>query len=195
MQRDARRVASSMDAAYDWPRTLIARGADALRAEHLRRRPREALSGALHCFLLDCSASMVGGGKLARAKGVLLALMEEAYRRRDRVSLLSFGGREVRLRVPPSRARMWNEAWIAPIGGGGGTPLQAAVQRADGLLARSPHQRRCLWLLTDGRTLEEPPRPASADAACVIDLESAAFPLRRAEQLAAGWQAQYVRFD
>jgi hypothetical protein len=63
-----------------------------LRAEHLRRRPLEARSGALHCFLLDCSASMRNDGNLARAKGMLLSLMEEAYQRRDHVALLCFAG-------------------------------------------------------------------------------------------------------
>ena len=182
-----------MGAAYDWPRTLMARGAGALRAEHLRLRPQEARSGVLHCFLLDCSGSMVAGGKLARAKGVLLALMDEAYRRRDQVALLSFGAGKVELRMPARRARVWNEAWITPIGGGGGTPLQAAVEQAGELLVRSAHLRRCIWLLTDGRTLEKPARPAAADVVHLIDFEASHMPLRRAERLAADWGAHYVR--
>lgn len=172
----------------------MARGADAqLRPAHLRRRAQEAHGGTLHCFLLDCSASMVAGGALARAKGLLVALMDEAYRRRDRVALLCFAGDTVTLRAPPRRAGAWNEAWVAPIGGGGGTPLRAAVQASDRLLSRDARVRRRVWLLTDGRTLEQPPRPQRADAVHVIDFEAGALALHRAERLAAGWGAVYAR--
>jgi magnesium chelatase subunit ChlD-like protein len=181
-----------MGTAYDWPRTLMARGADPLRAEHLRRRPQEACSGALHCFLLDCSASMAAGGKLARAKGVLLALMDEAYQRRERVALLCFGGDAVELRVPPRRAGAWNDAWLAPIMGGGGTPLNLGVQQAAALLSKHNSAQRWLWLLTDGRSTESPARPAGIDAISVLDFEPPRQALRRAEALAARWQARYV---
>ena len=35
---------------------------------------------------------MAASGALARAKGVLLSLMEEAYRRREQVALICFAG-------------------------------------------------------------------------------------------------------
>ncbi|MBB1602293.1 VWA domain-containing protein [Variovorax sp. UMC13] len=179
--------------AYDWPRTLMARGAEAqLRPEHLRRRPQEARSGALHCFLLDCSASMLKDGKLARAKGVLVALMEEAYRRRDSVALLCFGGNTVELRMPPRRAGAFNDAWLAPIAGGGGTPLTLGVQQAGILLAKHEAAQRWLWLLTDGRSAESPARPAGVDVAMVVDLEGGRGTLRRAEELALDWDAEYT---
>ncbi|HEX7863534.1 MAG TPA: VWA domain-containing protein [Variovorax sp.] len=173
----------------------MARGAGRLRAEHLRHRPQEARSGALHCFLLDCSASMRNDGNLARAKGLLLELMQEAYRRRDHVALLCFAGEVVELRLPPRRASAWNDDWIAPIAAGGGTPLALGVQRADQLLAKSETRQRWLWLLTDGRSSESPARPEAADVACVVDFEAARVPLHRARQLAARWDARYLAAD
>ncbi|MGJ7500224.1 vWA domain-containing protein [Variovorax sp. ZT5P49] len=170
----------------------MARGADRLRAEHLRHRPQEARSGALHCFLLDCSASMRNDGNLARAKGLLLVLMQEAYQRRDHVALLCFAGEVVELRLPPRRASAWNDEWVAPIAAGGGTPLALGVQRADQLLAKSEARQRWLWLLTDGRSSESPARPEAADVACVVDFEAARVPLHRAKQLAAQWDARYL---
>ena len=172
---------------FDWPRTLIARGAEPLQAEHLRHRAMSAPGGALHCFVLDCSGSMRTGGRLAQAKGVLLALMDEAYRRRDAVALLCFGGDTVELRVPPQRAAAWNDAWVAPIGGGGGTPLAAAVQQADALLMRQTGRMRWLWLLSDGRSTEAPPRPLSAERRIVVDFESGRGSLGRAALLADRW--------
>ncbi len=131
-------------------------------------------------------------GNLARAKGLLLALMQEAYQRRDHVALLCFAGQVVELRLPPRRASAWNDDWIAPIAAGGGTPLALGVQRAGQLLAHSAVHQRWLWLLTDGRSNEAPSRPASADIACVVDFEMARTPLHRAQQLAVQWQARYL---
>lgn len=180
--------------AYDWPRTLMARGAEAqLRPDHLRRRPKEARSGALHCFLLDCSASMLKDGKLARAKGVLVELMEEAYRRRDRVALLCFGGNTVELRMPPRRAGAFNDTWLAPIAGGGGTPLTLGVQQAGILLAKHESAQRWLWLLTDGRSTESPARPVGVDVAMVVDFEGGRGALGRAQSQAKAWSGEYFQ--
>ena len=149
----------------------------------------------LHCFLLDCSASMRNDGNLARAKGLLLALMQEAYQRRDHVALLCFAGEIVELRLPPRRASAWNDDWIAPIAAGGGTPLALGVRRADQLLAKSGTRQNWLWLLTDGRSSENPGRPESADVVCVVDFEAARLPLHRARRLAESWDARYLAAD
>lgn len=184
---------------WDWPRTLAARGSAALRPQHLRRRSEPPQGMRLHCFVLDCSASMAAGGALARAKGVLLALMDEAYRRREQVALICFAGTQVELRLPPRKAAAWNDGWIAPIGGGGGTPLQAAVQRAGLLLERhcaaGPDGQACegwLWLLTDGRTREQPVRPQAARQAGIVDFESGRLRLGRARALAQAWGARHL---
>ncbi|MDB5893657.1 MAG: von Willebrand factor type [Rhodoferax sp.] len=137
---------------------------------------------------------MRGAGGLARAKGLLLTMLAEAYRRRERVALLCFGGDAVELRLSPRRAAGWNEAWVAPIGGGGGTPLALGVAAADRLLQRHGAGRRALWLMTDGRSREQPPRPAAVDAVTVLDFEAARVPLHRAERLATAWSAGYFRF-
>ena len=184
--------------AWDWPRTFIARGAAPLRAEHLRRKPVQSPGGRLHCFVLDCSASMATSGALARAKGVLLALMDEAYRHRDHVALVCFAGERVELRVAPRKAGAWNDAWVAPIAGGGGTPLARGVDRAAQVLEQasgSGPRQGWLWLLTDGRTREQPLRPASAQQACVVDFDAGRVALHRARDLAEQWQARYLSAD
>lgn len=173
----------------------MARGGEALAAEHLRRTPLQPRAVRLHCMVLDCSASMVTSGALARAKGVLLGLLEEAYQRREQVALICFGGAGVELRLPPSRAAHWNEEWVAPIGGGGGTPLVQALGAADDLLRmqalRLAALQGWLWLMTDARTRERPARPAYADEIRILDFESSRAPLRRAQQLAQDWRAHY----
>ncbi|MGC3986871.1 MAG: VWA domain-containing protein [Pseudorhodoferax sp.] len=167
---------------------MAARGAEALAVRHLRRRPQPPSRRRLHCFVLDCSGSMAAGGALARAKGVLLALMEQAYRRRERVALLCFAGTRVELRLPPRKAAAWNDDWVAPIGAGGGTPLGPAVAQAARLLAQGGGEG-WLWLLTDGRSRDRPARPRAAAQAHVIDFEQGRLRLGRAQALARQWDA------
>jgi len=149
----------------------------------------------LHCFVLDCSGSMAHGDPLALAKGVLLRLITRAYQARADVALVCFAGTRAEVRLAPSRARLWNDDWIRPIGGGGGTPLTLGMARADQLLARQarqrPAQHRWVWLLTDGRSTEAPARPAWADQIVIVDVERHAVPLGRCRQLAQAWDADY----
>lgn len=134
---------------------------------------------------------MLADGRLAQAKGLLVMLMRAAAARHERVALLCFAGHRSALRVPPTRAGAWREDWITPIGGGGGTAIEPALRRAALLLARHRRQRpddRChLWLLTDARTVDNPPRPAGADRIVLIDFDHG----RRARHRAAVWARRW----
>ncbi|RZT36458.1 vWA domain-containing protein [Cupriavidus agavae] len=178
-----------------WPRTLAARGTAPLDPSHLRFRRTDPRGGVLHCVVLDCSGSMAHGEPLALAKGVLLRLLERAYQTRAEVALVCFAAGHAEVRLAPSRARRWNDDWVRPITGGGGTPLALGLARADQLLARQarqrPGQQRWLWLLTDGRSTESPPRPAWADHVVVVDVERNPVPLGRCRHLADGWGTEY----
>lgn len=180
----------------DWTRTLVARGAARLQRRHLRWRAEQAGGGRLHCFLLDVSASMLAHGRLALAKGVVLALAQQAYQRRERVALLCFQAGRVELVIAPGRAGRWPAARVAPIGGGGGTSLVTGLQQAQALLDRERRRARqqacCLWLLTDGRFPERPLRPEAADEVRVVDFEDGRLRLGRAAELARDWGAEYL---
>lgn len=136
---------------------------------------------------------MLADGRLARAKGLLMALMRAAAARRERVALLCFAGHRSALRVPPTRAGVWREDWITPIDGGGGTAIEPALGRVARLLARHRRQRpddRCqLWLLTDARTVENPSRPGHADRIVIIDFDHGRRARHRALDWARRWQA------
>ena len=135
---------------------------------------------------------MLRGDRLARAKGLLMTLMRAASAARERVALLCFAGQRTALRVPPTRAGAWREDWITPIGGGGGTAVAPALRRATLLLARHRRQRpgdRCtLWLLTDGRTVENPSRPGFAQRIVIIDFDHGRDALHRTARWARCWQ-------
>lgn len=180
----------------DWAQTLAARGAGPLEPAHLRLRVPTPRPGTLHCYVLDGSGSMLQGQRLARAKGLLAGLMQRAARRGERVALLCFAGHRVELRVAPSRPGAWRDDWVRPIAGGGGTPITQALQRASALLAadarRHPGDQRCLWLLTDGRTREQPPAPRHAGTVRIVDFDEGPQALGRAARWAAAWGAEHA---
>jgi magnesium chelatase subunit ChlD-like protein len=180
-----------------WPQTLAAMRQDAMRAEHLRFVREAPRGGVLHCFVLDCSGSMLAGQRLALAKGLLIALFDRASAARDEAVLICFAGAGADVRFGPAVPRWWNERWLRPVGGGGGTPLGAGIGRAAQLLERSarlrPAQQRWLWVLTDGRTRDEPARPFAADEVVFVDFEREAIRLGRCATLAQAWGARCFR--
>ncbi|KXU87180.1 magnesium chelatase [Paraburkholderia monticola] len=165
-----------------------------LRREHLRFAREMPRGGVLHCFVLDCSGSMLAGQRLALAKGLLVNLFDRASAMRAQAALICFGGAGADLRFGPAVPRWWNERWLAPVGAGGGSPLASGVHSAARLLERSarrrPAQQRWLWILTDGRTRDEPARPADADEVVFVDFERGAIRLGRCELLADAWGAR-----
>jgi magnesium chelatase subunit ChlD-like protein len=168
--------------------------------QHLRFLPPDRQSGTLHCFVLDCSASMLRGERLSKAKGLVLACFDRAAFERTSAALICFGGGRADVRFGPAVPRWWNERWVEPIGGGGGTSLSIGVAAAATLLERakrrSPGQACVLWMVGDGRTRERPQKPRGADRVIIVDCESggAGYPvLGRWEQLARDWDADYLR--
>ena len=137
---------------------------------------------------------MLRQARLSQAKGVLAQLMQQAYRWRDRVALVGFSGQGSQLLIRPRRARPDASDWLAPLGGGGGTPLGAALQQADALLQQHPGPG-WLWLLTDGRSRETPARPVHAQQIYLLDFDTARPPLSRAPALADAWGAQWLHAD
>jgi magnesium chelatase subunit ChlD-like protein len=183
--------------------TLIAKGTAPLQRQHLRHPSQALRATRLHCIVLDTSGSMRQQGRLALAKGHVALLLEQAARQGDDVALLSFGGRGVELLLPPARARASACQRLRPLGGGGGTPLAEALAEANRLLQRAtraaPGQaggrpvERWLWLLSDGRTREQPQAPRAAQQLVIVDFDDPHKPLGRCAVWAARWGAAHQR--
>jgi magnesium chelatase subunit ChlD-like protein len=155
----------------------------------------------LHVLLLDTSGSMRQGGRLARAKGYAAQVLAQAAHAGDHVALLCFGGQGVEVLVPPGPARRSATVRVQQRGGGGGTPLAQAMAAADNLMAQHRRVRgtsvsaasTVLWLLTDGRTPEQPPAPQGADQLVVVDFEDSKVRVGRCADWARRWGAEYRR--
>lgn len=181
--------------AIDWLPTLIAKGPGRLQREHLRHPSVALRSARLHCILLDTSGSMRQGGRLALAKGYAARMIEQAAKQGDDVALLGFGGQGVELLLSPRRARASASQRVNPIGGGGGTPLAQALMQADQLLQRtlrtSGPMECWLWLLTDGRTLEQPQMPLTPQHLVIVDFDDTKKNLGHCAAWATRWGAEY----
>ena len=138
---------------------------------------------------------MVESGAFAQAKGLLLQWLRWAYLRRERVALLCFGAGQVRWLLQPTRAPQWNTKLIEPLPGGGGTPLETALQAAWKMASRFNHQESLLWTLSDFRSpdvlkLEQTSQPAHFHIFVDCDLISQTARYRLfggAQRLARAW--------
>ena len=139
---------------------------------------------------------MLLGENLSRAKTLLLHWSQTLYRQRAKLCVIAFSGHQARVLQSPCKASGFNEHWIEPITGGGGTPVESSLTTAANLLRatrmKSPEQKIGLWLLTDGRFKSLPARPAHANFCTVVDFEDNAVPLRRALKLSQSWKADYL---
>jgi magnesium chelatase subunit ChlD-like protein len=182
-------------AAIAWLPTVLAKGPALLQRDHLRHQPVVLRASRLHCIVLDTSGSMRQRGRLALAKGYASFMIEQAARQGDDVALLRFGGEGVELLLPPGRARLSGSQRLRPLGGGGGTPLAAALAQAERLLQRtlrvSGPSECWLWLLTDGRTLEQPQAPLTPQHLVIVDFDDPKKNLGRCAVWATRWGAEH----
>src|SRR6185503_10460090 len=134
-----------------------------------------------------------------RTKGLLLRLIQMSYEQRAEVAIVGFSGAAAKVHLAPTLARpmtsRYVETWLQPIRGAGATPFARGVAMASNLLTRAarerPQQTRWLWLLTDGRTLEMPPRPSAADEVVIVDSDQRRIRLSQCRTLARQWNADY----
>jgi magnesium chelatase subunit D len=179
-----------------------------LRAEDLRLSVRERPVGNLIVLAVDASGSMGATQRLAAARGTALALLQEAYVRRDRVALVSFRADAAQVVMRPTSSTEVALARLEGLETGGRTPLAAGIERALEVALRAARDglRPFLVLLTDGRATAGPagisPLQAARAAAAtvrragvdglVVDCEDGAGVLGLARELAEAMGARYA---
>jgi magnesium chelatase subunit D len=137
-------------AMVEFGRVTLPIGRGAWRAK--RRRSEQA---ALVVMVVDASGSMGARRRMEAAKGAVLALLQDAYLRRDRVAFVAFDGRGARVLLAPTRSVDQAHRALAEFGTGGRTPLWAGLEEAALLVARArqrePELPALVVLVTDGR--------------------------------------------
>jgi magnesium chelatase subunit D len=150
---------------------------------HLREHVRAGREAAFLCLVVDASGSMGAQRRLARVKGALVALLREAYARRDRVAVIAFRDDSAELLVAPGAPLEKAAQALASLPTGGRTPLAQGLTAAERLVRREalrdPTRRSIAVVLTDGRVRDSDgaiPRAAAAlgraaDTVDVVDTE------------------------
>lgn len=125
-----------------------------IRADDLRERVRAGREANLVLCVVDASSSVLENGRAGELRALLGGLVADAKRKRDRVGLIVFRGREARLIAPPSRNHAAVLAGLDTVEPGGTTPLaegiRVAHETAKRELRRNPDLRPVVALVTDG---------------------------------------------
>lgn len=141
--------------------------------EKVRRRK----TGNTIVFVIDSSGSMGARQRMAAAKGAVLALLIEAYQKRDKVALVAFRGVRAEVLLPPTASVELAQRNLEQLPTGGKTPFTSGLLLGYQLLCteriKDQTSRPLLIIVSDGR----------ANVVATADVEADEEVLRTAEQI------------
>jgi magnesium chelatase subunit D len=177
----------------------------------LHQQVRVGKSANLILFVVDASGSMAAQRRMEAVKGAVLALLTDAYQRRDEVAVISFRGESANLLLAPTRSVDLAEQGLRELPTGGRTPLPHALQLTLETMERAGGTMPpLLVLLSDGKAnvaLRDGGDPwretlelaellaARAVPALVLDTETGYLRLGRAAQLAQAMGAECIALE
>ena len=116
----------------------------------LHQQIRMSKSANLILFVVDASGSMAAQRRMEAVKGAVLALLTDAYQRRDEVAVIAFRGASATLLLSPTRSVDLAEQGLRELPTGGRTPLPHALQLVLETLEKT-QMPPLLVLLSDGK--------------------------------------------
>ena len=141
-------------APYQKIRGRVSRGKLELHPDDLRQKVRERKTRSLLVFVVDGSDSVMARQYMPKTKRILLAFMQNAYEKRDRVAMLVFRFAQGRVVLSPTRNFTKARRSIEELYIGGCTPLATGLLEGLRLVEteslRDKTTRPILIVLTDG---------------------------------------------
>ena len=203
--------AATLRAAAPYQRQRHGDQAVVIRGEDLRVWIRARRAAANILFLVDASGSMGAKERMKMVKGAVLALLREAYQKRDRVGLIAFRRTSAETLLPMTRSVELAEKALRSLPTGGKTPLAeglAAALKMMDELSRKEGAETVLVLVTDGRTnvsaagkakdeaLRAAEEIARRDAHCIVLDTEKSFPkVGLAPEIAQRMNAGYATLE
>lgn len=126
-----------------------------LRKSDLRQKRRQRKTRALLILVVDTSDSMGSRDLQVAMRRALLAFLQDAYEKRDRVALIEFSFETARVILPPTGNYTRARAIVDQVTLGGTTPLAAGMLRALEIVERERRRDASVYpllvLITDGQ--------------------------------------------
>ncbi|KAA0993331.1 magnesium chelatase subunit D family protein [Dyadobacter aurulentus] len=212
-QVGAEKFAGGSLAVSETVRNALVRDPDQLeiRSEDLYQKVKSGKTGHLILFVVDASGSMAAGKRMEAVKGSVLALLQDAYQKRDRVGVIAFRGVEAEVLLEPTRSIEFAEETMKSLPTGGRTPLAHAMKVALELIQSQPVDTKpMLIVLSDGKanvplagggdpwqqTLQLAAAIGEMQLKClVLDTENGYLRLGRAAELANALKGEYLSLD
>lgn len=178
-----------------------------------REKVREKRIGNTILFLVDASGSMGVQKRMIEAKTAVFSLLQDAYKKRDRVALMTFRGKNAEMLLPPTRSIDLAYKMLREIKTGGRTPLAGALEKITinlkALGAKDKEMLPIIVLFTDGKANWADGKINPLDAAyksagnlasefvkiVLVDTETGFLKLGLGNKLAQKMQADYIRLD
>ena len=136
-------------------RAGASRAGPILRSWDVREKVKQEKAGRLVIFLVDASGSMGALTRMSQAKAAVMALLKDAYRRRDRVGLVSFRDQKAEVMLAPTASAELAARRLIELPTGGRTPLAHGLLTAFGLarreMASDPRLTPLIVIMTDGK--------------------------------------------
>lgn len=141
--------------------------------DDLRAARREERVGNLLILAVDASGSMGAERRMEAVKGAVLALLLDAYQRRDRVALVTFRGEAAEVVLRPTGSVEVARARLTDLRTGGRTPLAAGIEQALQVARNVPPggHRPLVVVISDGRATAGPPGRDPVEAALAVAAE------------------------
>jgi len=123
--------------------------------QDIREKTRTGKVSVTCVFVVDISGSMGAEKRMESAKGAVLSLLEEAYRNRDRVSLVAFRGNEAEVVLPLCSSVDLAYKQLRDMPTGGKTPLARGLMKGYEVIMSEKKKKKeiipLLILISDGR--------------------------------------------